>query len=98
MRNGHKRRAPKSKGADLLFKFVDANGISYAQLGKDLGVSRVTASDWAAGFKRPSEPNRVAIETWTSGAVPASAWERASERKAVAAVEPWSPSKTGTGN
>lgn len=79
-----KRRTRESKaisvtGSELLFRFVESNKVSYAAAGDALGVSAVAVCNWARGRTRPTESNRRAIETWTAGRVPSSAWATKTE-------------------
>lgn len=48
---------------------------------RELGIAGATLSLWLSGKRRPTHPYRIAIETYTGGAVPASAWATAKEKR-----------------
>jgi DNA-binding transcriptional regulator YdaS (Cro superfamily) len=84
-----------SSGSSLLVAFLERHQITHAAAARAIGVSRPNMHDWLAATKRPRAERRAAIERWTSGEVPASAWSTAAELSEVDALEPFRPS-TGT--
>ena len=78
-----------SKGAGLLRKFLERNGITKIAAAAALGVSDPTVHDWATGSKRPRTHHRETIQVWTSGAVPADSWTFPEERAAATGVVPF---------
>jgi hypothetical protein len=85
---------------DALDRFLKTNDIAQREAGRQLRVSHVTIRAWIDGSRTPEPgPQREAIERWTNGAVLAVWWETDEERakrEALAAIEPFRPSATGT--
>lgn len=81
-----------SRGSKAFEKFIQKHGLSYAEVGRALHVSRVTIHSWANGKKDPTEAHRRAIARWSSNAVPESAWPAEPE----AEVRPFSSTGTDT--
>jgi transcriptional regulator with XRE-family HTH domain len=88
----------KTNAAGRLRSFRKRNSISLRGGAKAVGVSHVTLKAWEEGRLTPSPPFRAAIETWTSGDVPANSWpipsHEARALEASEAVEPFRPSGT----
>ena len=89
-------RTVRFEGARLLKGFLSDRSLSLTDAASALSVTAVAIHAWVSGRNRPRPQYRESIDVWTSGTVPASAWEKASERKSVVAVKPWVPAKTGT--
>ncbi len=79
-------------GKCLLAEFLKRNGISQRAAAAALGVSAPNMHDWLAGAKRPRAENRVAIDRWTAGAVPAASWSTPDELSNLETVEPFKAS------
>jgi len=73
----------QTRGAVLLGGFLKKNSITRAAAGQAIGVADPTVCDWVGGKKRPRHEMRVAIETWSNGAVPAESWMTAAEKRAA---------------
>ncbi len=73
------------QGRELFAGFLEKNGISPAEAGRRLGVTRVAVYRWLDDG-RPGQPLRIAIDNWTRGEVPAASWvtDRELDRCAVA--------------
>ncbi len=83
-----------SDSVKKLRKFLEGNKIPKSRAAAALGVSHVTMLNWLRGRMVPQPPLRAAIETWTSGAVPAAEWQSSKERAAAekaAGVKPFEP-------
>ncbi len=78
----------ETDGLRLLREWCEQHGIGPSALGRGVGVSHVTAIGYLGGTKRPDADRREAIERFTSGHVPATAWRTEEERRAVEAVQP----------
>lgn len=63
-----------AQGSALFAGFLEKHGVSRRVAAAGLGVSKTTIMFWAKGAQRPELAHRTAIETWTSGAVPATSW------------------------
>ncbi len=64
-----------SDGVHGLREFLKANGLRKADVVRAIGVTHPAVIDWLKGTKTPTVEHREKIATWTSGEVPASAWE-----------------------
>ncbi len=62
---GDKKGKYSTLGSALLFEWARENGITQADLGKILGVSRQTLTNWKHGLSRPRGWQRWLIETLT---------------------------------
>lgn len=82
-------------GRQLLQKFIEELDFTALDAARAIGVSNATMSEWLNGHGRPRHPLRGAIERWSRGKVPASAWETREERDTATRPEPARP-KTGT--
>ena len=96
-----RRRAPEetrnTRGRRLLAVAMQRRGVSKRAFGKAIGVSHQSVTAWLEGNARPVEAYRVAIETWTGGAVPAASWlARCDRAELKAARAPFVP-QAGTG-
>lgn len=91
MSQARSERRALTEGARKLRDFMKTHGISQAVAGDALGVSGPAVHEWLHGTQRPKPHFRDAIETWTSGSVKASMWERANEAKKKVAVTPFVP-------
>jgi len=72
--------------------WLDAHAIPQAEMGRVFNVSAVTIHYWVTGDRKPSHQRALAIEAWTSGAIPAASWLDDAARKdseALAAIEPY---------
>ncbi len=72
--------------------WLRANSIPQAEMGRIFGVSAVTVHYWVAGERCPSHQRALAIEAWTSGAIPAVAWldeQAKNDADALAAIVPY---------
>lgn len=78
-------------GHELLRKFLLDNRLSHESAARALGVTRVSVSWWVEGQQRPRTVLRHALEKWTAGAVPASAWTHTREAALLANVVPFAP-------
>lgn len=75
-------------GHELFGEFLDRHGISNADAGRALHVSRPTVFAWRSGDKTPTAPHRGAIEKWTDGDVLAGSWPLSTkEAEQVAALK-----------
>lgn len=83
--------APEApKGATLFQEWMRTRGISLRTAAETLGVSHVAVIEWTRGTSRPRPDRRKAIQKWTTGEVPATAWLLAGERpEPVLRVRPW---------
>lgn len=73
--------------------WLRANLISQAEMGRVFSVSAVTVHYWVTGERCPSHQRALAIEAWTSGAIPAVAWldeQAKNDAAALAAIVPYS--------
>lgn len=61
--------------------FEKTEGLTYEKAGAKLGVSRQTIWAWLTQGAVPSEAVKLAIEEWTGGEVPASAWPTVDRRR-----------------
>jgi len=84
-------RLDRTHGARLLKAFLREHAITLGKASIDLGVSGPTVFEWSQGTKRPRTHHRQAIDIWTQGEVPASAWLDEAEVAAVAHVRPFKP-------
>lgn len=90
-RNDPLLRSPQH-GAKLLKAWLARTGLSQAAAARVLGVSQAAVCDWLHQKKLPIGLYRQALETWTSGAVPAWSWVDREEReleKRLADVQPY---------
>lgn len=78
-------------GNDALSRWLALHGVAQATCGRALGVTQTAVSDWVRGRKSPEIRYRAALERWTSGAVPASAWPAAAERAELERLERLEP-------
>lgn len=72
--------------------WLKANSISQAEMGRVFSVSAVTVHYWVTGERCPSHQRALAIEAWTSGAIPAVAWldeQAKNDAAALAAIVPY---------
>jgi DNA-binding transcriptional regulator YdaS (Cro superfamily) len=76
-------------GCDLLTDFLLSNGITKAAAARALGVSPPAIHCWLTRRWMPSEPVKLAIETWTSGRVPSASWPTVDRRSGREAVMPF---------
>ena len=58
----------------MLRRYLKAHGIKVAAAAEALGVAPAAIFQWREGRTKPSAVNRAALETWSSGFVPASSW------------------------
>lgn len=75
--------------------WLRANSISQAEMGRVFSVSAVTVHYWVTGERCPSHQRALAIEAWTSGAIPAVAWldeQAKNDAAALAAIVPYASS------
>lgn len=86
----------QSTGARLLRELLQTRGLTQSDAARAIGVSAPTIHDWVTSAKRPRAAHREAIEVWTAGAVPASAWETEEERALLARVRPLHPATTAS--
>lgn len=85
----------RTKGAELLASFISDRGLKNADAARAVRVSDVTVHHWIRGTIRPRAEKRDALEVWTGGAVPATAWSKEEERALVDDVEPCAEEPTG---
>lgn len=81
-------------GAGKFAKFLKANKISIRRASLALHVSDPTIIAWRDGDKTPTPEHRVAIRTWTNGAVVEDDWRTDREREqsaSAAVVKPFEP-------
>lgn len=57
----------------------------------DLGVTPTAVHRWTKGLGRPGPEMRLALDRYTSGAVPASVWLRGDEVSVTERVRPFVP-------
>lgn len=69
-----------TEGARLLVSYLSRHDLTYAALARAVGVAPTSAYHWAVAMKRPKKDHRIAIERWTRGAVPSTAWALPDER------------------
>lgn len=84
----------QDSGAAKFDKFLKDNGISIRRAAESLHVSDPTILDWRNDRKTPSPEHRVAIRTWTKGAIAEGDWQTKREReqaKSAALVKPFEP-------
>ena len=81
-------------GAEMLRVFLKAHGIKPTSAARSIGVSHVSMLAYLSGTKRPDGDRRDAIERFTDGAVPRSAWRTEDEQVSLDAVKP--ATSTGT--
>ena len=62
------------KPASLFARWLKRHGLAQREAARVLGVSAPAFHAWIHGRKTPTIPHRAAIERWTDGAVPATAW------------------------
>lgn len=75
------------EGHTLLKKHIDeTRKIDRVKAAAEMGVSPASLHYWVNGGQRPRAFERDLIETWSDGAVPASAWVTEEERERLAAV------------
>jgi len=76
-------------------KFLADNAIGDPAAAEALGTNEISVYQWRTGRARPKEPFRRAIATWTSEAVPESAWLTDEEQATAAKVVPFEPAANG---
>jgi len=79
--------------------WLDAHAIPQAEMGRVFNVSAVTVHYWVTGERCPSHQRALAIEAWTSGAIPAVAWldeQAKNDAAALAAIVPYASSAAKT--
>jgi len=84
-----------SAGARSFKAFLKRNGLTLADAGRAVGVSRVATLHWSTGVRTPRSPYREALEVWTRGEVVASSWGETEDEHKASGVRPYEP-KTGT--
>lgn len=78
-----------ARASALLRQFLKANDISQAKAARELGVTNAAVIVWLRGDSVPMAENKLAIETWTKGAVPAASWPPAKRVKSRKPVVPF---------
>lgn len=76
---------------EALRAFLDEHDLNLSEAARALHCSHPALLDWLGG-KSPSEPYRLAIETWTGGRIKACAWPlQGREARLVAKLAPIVP-------
>lgn len=78
-------------GAVALADFLHQHQLTQAQCGVAIGVTDVAVHEWVTGAHRPRVEYREAIELWTNGHIPRSAWDTDADRAALANIKPHTP-------
>ena len=76
------------RGATLLAHWLDHHGITFEQAATALATTRGCISLWCSGHMRPRAEVRLAIERYTSHAVPALSWLSKNEAAYIRSVSP----------
>jgi hypothetical protein len=66
----------RTRGHREWARWIRSHGLTYAAAGQLVGVSDVTAMEWARGSKTPCADNRMRIEIVTGGAIRSQDWQR----------------------
>jgi hypothetical protein len=82
------RVVKRTRGAELLEKWLAENDLTLKQVGDQLGKSHVSIIKWKSGEFRPEPIEREKLEKLSMGGVPANAWHTDDEKAALDRLQP----------
>lgn len=76
-------------GPELLGKWLEKTGISFAKCAALMGVSSPAVQAWKAGKYRPEIVERAKLQRLSNGDVPESSWLSDEERQEIEGMLPF---------